>query len=71
VRPGLTGLAQVRGRNLLSWEDKFEADVEYVENVSLALDAAIVLRTVLQVLRRDGISGLGTATMEPFRGASG
>lgn len=71
VRPGLTGLAQVRGRNLLSWESKFEADVEYVENVSLALDASIVLRTVLQVLRRDGISGLGAATMEPFRGASG
>lgn len=68
VRPGLTGLAQVRGRNLLSWEDKFEADVEYVENVSLALDASIVLRTVLQVLRRDGIAGEGTATMQPFRG---
>lgn len=68
VRPGLTGLAQVRGRNLLSWEDKFEADVEYVENVSLRLDAAIVLRTVLQVLRRDGIAGVGAATMQPFRG---
>ena len=71
VRPGLTGLAQVRGRNLLSWEDKFEADVEYVENVSLRLDARIVLRTVLQVLRRDGIAGEGTATMERFRGTSG
>lgn len=68
VRPGLTGLAQVRGRNLLSWEDKFEADVEYVENVSLALDASIVLRTVLQVLRRDGISSEGAATMEAFTG---
>jgi len=71
VRPGLTGLAQVRGRNLLSWEEKFEADVEYVENVSLRLDAWIVWRTLVGVLRRDGISGVGAATMEPFRGASG
>lgn len=69
VRPGLTGLAQVRGRNLLSWEEKFAADVEYVENVSLRLDAWIVARTVLHVLRRDGISGSGSATMEPFRGS--
>jgi len=71
VRPGLTGLAQVRGRNLLSWEEKFEADVEYVENVSLRLDAWIVWRTLVGVLRRDGISGVGAATMEPFRGAGG
>ena len=70
VRPGLTGLAQVRGRNLLSWEEKFAADVEYVENVSLRLDAWIVVRTVLNVVRRDGISGHGAATMEPFRGSA-
>lgn len=70
VRPGLTGLAQVRGRNALSWEDKFAADVEYVENVSLRLDASIVWRTLVNVVRRDGISGAGVATMEPFRGLS-
>lgn len=68
VRPGLTGLAQVRGRNMLSWEEKFAADVEYVDRVSFRLDAWIVARTVLNVLRRDGISGHGVATMEPFRG---
>lgn len=68
VRPGLTGLAQVRGRNLLSWEEKFAADVEYVDRVSFRLDAWIVARTVLNVIRRDGISGHGAATMEPFRG---
>ena len=70
VRPGLTGLAQVRGRNLLSWEEKFAADVEYVDRVSFRLDAWIVGRTVLNVLRRDGISGSGSATMEPFRGGA-
>lgn len=68
VRPGLTGLAQVRGRNLLSWEEKFEADVEYVDRVSFRLDAWIVARTVINVLRRDGIAAQGTSTAHPFLG---
>lgn len=68
VRPGLTGLAQVNGRNAISWEDKFAYDVQYVDQHSLALDVRIILRTVLQVLRRDGISASGEATMPEFRG---
>ncbi|WP_445258378.1 sugar transferase [Nocardioides aurantiacus] len=63
VRPGVTGLAQVSGRNALTWSDKFARDLEYVEQRSLALDARIVVRTLLQVLRRDGISADGSATM--------
>lgn len=69
VRPGLTGLAQVRGRNLLSWEDRFELDVDYVERRSLRLDARIVLETVRAVLRRDGVSSATSQTMEPFTGS--
>lgn len=68
VRPGLTGLAQVNGRNAISWEEKFAYDVEYVDKHDLALDVRIVVRTVLQVLRRDGISAGGEATMPEFRG---
>lgn len=68
VRPGLTGLAQVSGRNHLRWEEKFELDVQYVERLSLGLDLTIIARTVLQVLRRDGVSQDGHATMEYFRG---
>lgn len=68
VRPGLTGLAQVNGRNAISWEEKFAYDVEYVDQHDLALDVRIILRTVLQVLRRDGISAGGEATMPEFRG---
>lgn len=68
VRPGLTGLAQVNGRNAISWEEKFAYDVEYVDTHNLALDVGIILRTVLQVLRRDGISAGGEATMPEFRG---
>src|SRR3954468_10675897 len=69
VRPGITGLAQVRGRNLLSWEAKFAADVEYVDNVGPRLDARILLATLITVLRRQGISAPGTATMHLFTGA--
>jgi len=69
VRPGLTGLAQVAGRNLVDWDERFELDVEYVETRSLALDLRIIGRTVAAVLRRDGISGEGEATMAPFRGS--
>lgn len=55
VRPGLTGLAQVSGRNALSWENKFKKDAEYVENVSFKLDVTIVLKTIVRVFRREGI----------------
>ena len=68
VRPGLTGLAQVNGRNLLTWEEKFEWDVKYVENISLWLDVKILFKTVLNVLRREGISSETSATMELFTG---
>lgn len=70
VRPGLTGLAQVNGRNAISWEEKFAYDVEYVDKHDLALDVRIILRTVLQVLRRDGISARGEATMPEFLGTT-
>ena len=68
VRPGLTGLAQVRGRNALSWEDKFELDVWYVEHRTLTLNLRIMLETVLTVLRRDGIAAEGEVTMPEFMG---
>ena len=69
VRPGLTGLAQVNGRNLLGWEDRFRMDVEYAQNITLLGDVKILLLTVKNVLKRDGISAEGHATMEPFRGS--
>jgi len=68
VRPGLTGWAQVNGRNAISWEEKFELDVWYVENRSLWLDLKIIAMTILKVLRREGISQEGRATMEEFMG---
>lgn len=66
VRPGLTGLAQVSGRNATSWERRFELDREYVHNVTFANDLSIVLRTVRTVLKREGISAEGEATMPEF-----
>ncbi len=69
VRPGLTGLAQVEGRNALSWEQKFALDVRYVERRSFWLDLQILGRTFAIVLRRDGVSAPGDATMPEFRGA--
>lgn len=69
VRPGLTGWAQVNGRNALSWEEKFRLDVWYTENLCLALDAKIVLLTVKNVLCREGISGGGEVTMSEFTGS--
>ena len=69
VRPGVTGLAQVRGRNALTWEEKFAADVEYVDHLGPALDARILLATLVTVLRRQGISAPGTATMHLFTGS--
>lgn len=67
VPPGLTGLAQIKGRNALSWEEKFEWDVRYVETRSWRMDLAILIQTVVKVLRRDGISAQGDATMPEFR----
>lgn len=68
IRPGLTGWAQVHGRNLASWEEKFRYDVEYVDRISFLLDVEILFRTVLCVLTREGISAEGSATMEEFVG---
>ncbi|MBX3241198.1 MAG: sugar transferase [Chitinophagaceae bacterium] len=68
VRPGITGWAQVNGRNAISWEQKFEYDVWYVDNVSLMLDLKILLLTVKKVIVREGISQQGKATMEAFMG---
>ena len=66
VRPGLTGLAQVNGRNALSWEEKFALDVDYVDTQSLLLDLKIIARTVIGVVRREGISADGTVSMPEF-----
>lgn len=68
VRPGITGWAQVNGRNSLSWEERFELDVWYVENRSFRLDLKILLLTIRKVLRREGISQEGHATMQKFNG---
>ena len=69
VRPGLTGWAQVSGRNALTWERKFEYDVEYTERITFLGDIKIILLTVKAVFKREGISGEGSQTMEPFRGS--
>lgn len=68
VRPGMTGWAQVNGRNNLNWDDKFKMDVEYVDNVNLLLDIKILLLTIFKVLKRDGISKDGHVTMDKFKG---
>lgn len=70
VRPGLTGWAQVNGRNAISWEEKFAHDLWYVEHQSLLLDLAIICRTVRQVLQRTGISEAGQATMSEYMGVA-
>ena len=69
VRPGLTGWSQVNGRNALSWDEKFDLDVWYVDNRSFALDFKILLRTALQLLRPRGVSAAGHDTMPEFRGS--
>ena len=71
VRPGLTGLAQVQGRNTLSWEHRFELDVHYVDTWSVRLDLAIIARTLWLVVKRDGITAEGHATMPEFLGEHG
>lgn len=68
VRPGLTGLAQVKGRNAISWEEKFDYDVQYVDNITFLGDWKIIFQTVFTVLKRDGISSETSATMEEFMG---
>lgn len=68
VRPGLSGLAQINGRNAISWEDKFDLDIKYLDNVSFTQDWKIIFLTIKKVFVREGISSDTTATMEPFRG---
>ena len=70
VRPGITGLAQVAGRNLLDWDHRLELDVEYVDSWTIPGDLKILIRTVTSVLRRDGISGEGHVTMPDFEGSA-
>lgn len=68
VRPGITGWAQINGRNAISWKDKFELDVWYVDNISLSLDIRILLLTILKVFKSEGISSDTSITMEKFEG---
>lgn len=68
VRPGITGWAQVNGRNAISWEDKFKLDVWYVNNHSLLLDLKILLITIKKVIKTEGITQRGVVTVEPFKG---
>ena len=68
VRPGLSGLAQVNGRNAISWEDKFKYDVQYVDHVTFLGDWKIIFQTILNVIKRDGINSETAATMEVFMG---
>ena len=70
VKPGFSGWAQINGRNTLSWEEKFRLDVWYVDHQSFWLDLRIFLLTILKVIRREGISADGEATMQPFMGSS-
>lgn len=67
VRPGLTGFAQVNGRNAISWEERFKKDVEYVKTISLSFDVKIIVNTVFSVLKRSGINSETSATMEEFK----
>lgn len=69
VRPGLTGWAQVNGRNTISWEDKFKLDVEYTQKYSFLLDIKIIFMTVLSVVKKEGISSESSVTMEDFMGS--
>ncbi len=68
VRPGLTGLAQISGRNSITWEEKFKQDIEYINNLTFINDVKIILKTIDKVLRKEGISQNGEATMEMFKG---
>lgn len=68
VKPGITGLAQVSGRNSISWRRKFEMDVEYVDNLSFALDLKIFYQTILKIIIREGVNQSNARPMEPFNG---
>ncbi len=68
VKPGITGWAQVNGRNSISWEEKFRLDVEYVERISFGLDCKILWMTILKVVQRKGINAYSHATVEEFKG---
>lgn len=68
VRPGLTGLAQTSGRNAITWEEKFEKDIEYVHNISFIGDVKIIIKTAIKVFKREGISGTNSDTMQKFEG---
>ena len=68
VRPGITGWAQVHGRNAISWQEKFKLDVWYVDHCSLLVDLKIIWLTIMKVVKREGISSATSVTMEPFRG---
>jgi undecaprenyl phosphate N,N'-diacetylbacillosamine 1-phosphate transferase len=69
VKPGITGLAQVNGRNSITWEEKFKWDLEYVDRISLILDLKILLITIINVFQRKGINSNGRGTMEEFKGS--
>lgn len=69
VRPGITGLAQINGRNAISWEKRFEYDVQYVENITFTGDWKIIFKTVGKVFKREGITSATSVTMEEFRGS--
>lgn len=69
VKPGITGWAQVNGRNAISWEQKFELDIWYVDNISFKLDLIIIYKTVIKVFQRKGISSSTSVTMEKFKGS--
>ena len=68
IKPGITGWAQVNGRNAISWDKKFEYDVWYVDHLSLSLDLKILFKTILKVFKSDGINAANAATTEPFEG---
>lgn len=70
VKPGITGWAQVNGRNAISWEEKFKLDIYYINNISILLDIKILFLTVFKVFKSEGISGNGVATMEKFVGTN-
>ncbi len=71
VRPGITGYAQVNGRNAISWEKKFELDVEYVDHIQFTADWEIIIKTIFAVIKREGISSDTSVTMEEFHGSKG
>ncbi len=70
MRPGITGWAQVNGRNAISWEEKFNLDIWYIDHWTINLDIKILIKTIAKVIRRDGISGDGVLTMTPLKGTS-